>query len=115
VPRPRTRARGPARLVPISELSLGCRRNAELTVTASKWSRLSGQQRGDPEVGFGAPGRVSPLPKSLLDYGTWHVSGTLLTRALPWGVLAQRIIEAAKRGERDPARLVEAALPWLFA
>jgi hypothetical protein len=28
-------------------------------------------------------------------------------------VIAQRIIEAAKRGERDPARLVEAALPWL--
>jgi len=28
-------------------------------------------------------------------------------------VIAQRIIEAASRGERDPARLVEAALPWL--
>ena len=28
-------------------------------------------------------------------------------------VIAQRIIEAARRGERDPARLVEAALPWL--
>jgi hypothetical protein len=28
-------------------------------------------------------------------------------------IIAQRIIEAAKRGERDPARLVEAALPWL--
>jgi hypothetical protein len=28
-------------------------------------------------------------------------------------VIAQRIIEAAGRGERDPARLVEAALPWL--
>jgi hypothetical protein len=28
-------------------------------------------------------------------------------------VIAQRIIEAAKGGERDPARLVEAALPWL--
>jgi hypothetical protein len=27
-------------------------------------------------------------------------------------IIAQRIIEAAKRGERDPARLVEAALPW---
>jgi hypothetical protein len=27
-------------------------------------------------------------------------------------VIAQRIIEAVKRGERDPARLVEAALPW---
>jgi hypothetical protein len=28
-------------------------------------------------------------------------------------IIAQRIVEAAKRGERDPARLVEAALPWL--
>jgi hypothetical protein len=28
-------------------------------------------------------------------------------------IIARRIIEAAKRGERDPARLVEAALPWL--
>jgi hypothetical protein len=28
-------------------------------------------------------------------------------------VLAQRIVEAAKRGERDPVRLVEAALRWL--
>jgi hypothetical protein len=28
-------------------------------------------------------------------------------------IIAQRIIEAAKRGERDPARLVKAALPWL--
>jgi hypothetical protein len=28
-------------------------------------------------------------------------------------VIAQRIIEAARRGERDAARLVEAALPWL--
>jgi hypothetical protein len=28
-------------------------------------------------------------------------------------VIAQRIIEAASRGERDPVRLVEAALPWL--
>jgi hypothetical protein len=28
-------------------------------------------------------------------------------------VIAQRIIEAARHGERDPARLVKAALPWL--
>lgn len=28
-------------------------------------------------------------------------------------IIAQRIIAAAKRGERDPARLVNAALPWL--
>jgi hypothetical protein len=28
-------------------------------------------------------------------------------------VIAQRIIEAAIRGERDPVRLVKAALPWL--
>jgi hypothetical protein len=28
-------------------------------------------------------------------------------------VIAQRIIEAARRGERDPVLLVEAALPWL--
>jgi hypothetical protein len=28
-------------------------------------------------------------------------------------ILAQRIIQAASRGERDPVRLVEAALPWL--
>jgi hypothetical protein len=28
-------------------------------------------------------------------------------------VIAERIIEAARRGERDPVRLVEAALPWL--
>jgi hypothetical protein len=28
-------------------------------------------------------------------------------------VIAQRIIEAARCGERDPARLVKAALPWL--
>jgi hypothetical protein len=28
-------------------------------------------------------------------------------------VIAQRIIEAATRGERDPVRLVKAALPWL--
>jgi hypothetical protein len=28
-------------------------------------------------------------------------------------VIAQRIIDAAKRGERDPVRLVKAALPWL--
>jgi hypothetical protein len=28
-------------------------------------------------------------------------------------VIAQRIIEAARRGERAPVRLVEAALPWL--
>jgi hypothetical protein len=28
-------------------------------------------------------------------------------------VIAQRIVEAARGGERDPARLVKAALPWL--
>jgi hypothetical protein len=28
-------------------------------------------------------------------------------------VIAQRIIEAGRRGERDPVRLVKAALPWL--
>jgi hypothetical protein len=28
-------------------------------------------------------------------------------------VIAQRIIEAARRGERDPVRLMKAALPWL--
>ena len=28
-------------------------------------------------------------------------------------IIAQRIIEAARCGERDPARLVKAALPWL--
>jgi hypothetical protein len=28
-------------------------------------------------------------------------------------VIAQRIIEAAGRGERDPVRLAGAALPWL--
>jgi hypothetical protein len=28
-------------------------------------------------------------------------------------VLALRIVEAARRGERDPVRLVKAALPWL--
>jgi hypothetical protein len=28
-------------------------------------------------------------------------------------VIAARIVEAARRGERDPARLVKAALPWL--
>jgi hypothetical protein len=28
-------------------------------------------------------------------------------------ILAQRIIDAASRGERDPVRLVKAALPWL--
>jgi hypothetical protein len=28
-------------------------------------------------------------------------------------VIAQRIIEAARGGERDPVRLVKAALPWL--
>jgi hypothetical protein len=28
-------------------------------------------------------------------------------------VIAQRIIESARRGERDPVRLVKAALPWL--
>jgi hypothetical protein len=28
-------------------------------------------------------------------------------------VIAQRIIEAARREERDPVHLVEAALPWL--
>jgi hypothetical protein len=28
-------------------------------------------------------------------------------------VIAERIIEAARRGERDPVRLVKAALPWL--
>jgi hypothetical protein len=28
-------------------------------------------------------------------------------------IIAQRIIEAAGRGERDPVRLVKAALPWL--
>jgi hypothetical protein len=28
-------------------------------------------------------------------------------------VIAQRIIEAASRGERDPVRLMKAALPWL--
>jgi hypothetical protein len=27
-------------------------------------------------------------------------------------VIAQWIVEAARRGERDPVRLVEAALPW---
>jgi hypothetical protein len=27
-------------------------------------------------------------------------------------VIAQRIIQTARRGERDPARSVEAALPW---
>jgi hypothetical protein len=28
-------------------------------------------------------------------------------------IIAQRIIEAAGRGERDPVRLAKAALPWL--
>jgi hypothetical protein len=28
-------------------------------------------------------------------------------------IIAQRIVDAARRGERDPARLVKAALPWL--
>jgi hypothetical protein len=28
-------------------------------------------------------------------------------------VIAERIIEAARRGERDPVRLTKAALPWL--
>ena len=28
-------------------------------------------------------------------------------------VIAQRIIEAARGGERDPVRLLKAALPWL--
>jgi hypothetical protein len=28
-------------------------------------------------------------------------------------IIAERIIEAARRGERDPVRLVKAALPWL--
>jgi hypothetical protein len=28
-------------------------------------------------------------------------------------VIAQRIVEAASHGERDPVRLREAALPWL--
>lgn len=28
-------------------------------------------------------------------------------------VIAERIIKAARLGERDPVRLVEAALPWL--
>jgi hypothetical protein len=28
-------------------------------------------------------------------------------------IIAQRIIEAASRGERDPVRLAEVALPWL--
>lgn len=27
-------------------------------------------------------------------------------------IIAQRIVEAARRGERYPVRLVEAALPW---
>ena len=27
-------------------------------------------------------------------------------------IIAQRIIEAARGGERDPARLAKAALPW---
>jgi hypothetical protein len=30
-------------------------------------------------------------------------------------IIAQRIIEAARHGERDPARLVEVALPCLLA
>jgi hypothetical protein len=29
-------------------------------------------------------------------------------------VMAERIIEAARLGERDPARLVKAVLPWLY-
>jgi hypothetical protein len=29
-------------------------------------------------------------------------------------VIAQRIIEAARRGERNPVRLVKAVLPWLI-
>jgi hypothetical protein len=29
-------------------------------------------------------------------------------------IIAQRIIEAARRGERDPVHLVKAALPWLI-
>jgi hypothetical protein len=29
-------------------------------------------------------------------------------------VIAQRIIEAASRGERDPVRLMESALPWFI-
>jgi hypothetical protein len=29
-------------------------------------------------------------------------------------VIAQRIIEAARSGERDPDRLIKAALPWLY-
>ena len=28
-------------------------------------------------------------------------------------IIAERIVEAASRGERDPVRLVKAALPWL--
>jgi hypothetical protein len=29
-------------------------------------------------------------------------------------IIAERIIEAARLGERDPVRLVAAALPWLY-
>jgi hypothetical protein len=29
-------------------------------------------------------------------------------------IIAQRIMEASNRGERDPVRLVKAALPWLI-
>jgi hypothetical protein len=30
-------------------------------------------------------------------------------------VIAERIVAAARTGERDPARLLEAALPWLVS
>jgi hypothetical protein len=58
----------------------------------------------DPEVLAAMGEAFDAACKALEDTGQ-----PLLVRE----VIAQRIIETANAGERDPARLLEAALPWL--
>jgi hypothetical protein len=64
---------------------------------------------------FVTPRVFDPEALAVMDEAYEAACKALHDRGQPKAVLeiiAQRIIEV-KRGERDPARLVEAALPWL--
>jgi hypothetical protein len=69
-----------------------------------------------PIRSFVTPGEFDPEALAVMDKAFDAALEALDDMGQPKAVLdiiAQRIIEAASRGERDPVHLVEAALPWL--
>jgi hypothetical protein len=65
---------------------------------------------------FVTPGMFDPETLAVLDEAFDSAFEALDDMGQPkmvLEILAQRIIDAASRGERDPVRLVKAALPWL--